>query len=140
MKEPVNNKSSATAGDFDTSGGSTLLEDERLPDTSAQLSPPVVPPVTRAMVGEAGPRRGGLWASLLYALCTMALGYPALNGQFWQVPTAISTSPDTRSVSLARASSRQLTDFRNGIHTSSGECRTSRPCTATFSIRLSFFV
>jgi hypothetical protein len=59
-----------------------LLEEEQPADTSGQLSPPVVPPVTRAMVGAAGPKRGGLWASLLYAVCTLALGYPALSGQF----------------------------------------------------------
>ena len=83
MKEPEDNTHSAP-GNFEISGGSgsALLEEEHTANTSGQLSPPVLPPVTRAMVGAAGPRRGNLWASLLYAICTMALGYPALAGQF----------------------------------------------------------
>jgi hypothetical protein len=83
MKKPEDNKHSAR-GNFDVTGaaGSALLDAEQADDTSSQLSPPVIPPVTRAMVGAAGPRRGGLWASLLYAACTLALGYPALAGQF----------------------------------------------------------
>ena len=83
MKEPENKKGSAP-GNFGISGesGSAALEEEQSADTYGQLSPPVIPPVTRAMVGSAGPKRGGLWASLLYAVCTMALGYPALAGQF----------------------------------------------------------
>jgi hypothetical protein len=28
------------------------------------------------------PRRAGLWAALVYALCTFALAYPALSGGF----------------------------------------------------------
>ncbi|HUQ47767.1 MAG TPA: hypothetical protein VM053_05910 [Gemmatimonadaceae bacterium] len=55
---------------------------EQSADTSGQLLPPVIPPVTRAMVGAAGPNRGGLCASLLYAICTVALGYPAFAGRF----------------------------------------------------------
>jgi hypothetical protein len=83
MKEPVNSRDSAP-GNSDTTGGSgsAVLDEEQSLATSDQLSPPVIPPVTRTMVGAAGPRHAGLWASLLYAVCTMALGYPALAGQF----------------------------------------------------------
>jgi hypothetical protein len=43
---------------------------------------PQIPPVTREDVIAAGPLRPALWASLLYALATISLGYPAFAGKF----------------------------------------------------------
>ncbi len=89
MNEMEDNKNSAP-GSLDVSGssGSAIMEDESSLDTSSQLAPPATPRVTSEMVGTAGPRRGGLWASLLYAACTLALGYAALAGQFLAGPNS----------------------------------------------------
>ncbi len=89
MSETEDNKYSA-AGDFETSAGSgsAVLDEIQPSETSGQLAPPTLPPVTRTMTGAAGPKRGGLWAAALYAMCTMALGYPALAGQFLAGPNS----------------------------------------------------
>jgi hypothetical protein len=83
MKEKAKDQKSAK-GSFDVTGssGSAVIDLEQEGDTSEAIAPPAVPPVTREMVGAAGPRRGGLWAAILYAGCTLALGYAALAGQF----------------------------------------------------------
>jgi hypothetical protein len=47
-----------------------------------------IPEVPRDAIIEAGPRRGGLYAALLYALSTIALGYPALAGKFLAGPNS----------------------------------------------------
>ena len=44
--------------------------------------PPLIPPVTRDDVIRAEPARPALWAALLYALATIALGFPAFAGKF----------------------------------------------------------
>ena len=44
--------------------------------------PPVIPPVTRDDVIRAEPARPALWAALLYALATIALGFSAFAGKF----------------------------------------------------------
>ena len=44
--------------------------------------PPPIPPVTRDDVAAAGPSRPSLWASLVYALATLSLGFPAFAGKF----------------------------------------------------------
>ncbi|HZK77696.1 MAG TPA: YfhO family protein [Gemmatimonadaceae bacterium] len=89
MTEMEDNKGSAPT-DFDMSGGSgsAVLDEESPSATSGQLSPPATPRITREMVGAAGPRRGGLWAALLYAVCTLGLGYAALAGQFLAGPNS----------------------------------------------------
>ena len=76
---------------FDTSGGSgqaTLDEEQPGVQNSEQLVPPAIPVVTREMIGDAGPRRGGLWAALFYSACTIALGYSALAGKFLAGPNS----------------------------------------------------
>ena len=89
MKETEGNSDSASEP-FGVSGGSgaAVIDDDTPVDTSDQLSPPSTPIVTREMVGAAEPRRGGLWASLLYATCAFALGYAALAGQFLAGPNS----------------------------------------------------
>jgi hypothetical protein len=75
--------------DGDDEGRVITLEPEQAqPDTSpgAGPIPPAVPPITRQSLGESKPRREGLWAALLYALSTLALGYPAIAGKFLAGP------------------------------------------------------
>ena len=48
----------------------------------------VIEPVTREEVDAAGPRRGALFAALVYAVSTLALGYPALVGKFLAGPNS----------------------------------------------------
>src|SRR5215207_8289605 len=48
----------------------------------------VIEPVTREEVDAAGPRHGGLFAALVYAVSTIALGYPALIGKFLAGPNS----------------------------------------------------
>src|SRR5688500_11763024 len=62
-----------------------VTEDPMVDEAPPGLPPvvaPTIPPVTREMLAEAAPRRAGLWAALLYGLCTLALGYQALAGRF----------------------------------------------------------
>lgn len=56
--------------------------------TSGEPAPPPFPPITREMVADSGPSRPGLWAAVLYALCTLALGYPAIAGKFLAGPNS----------------------------------------------------
>jgi hypothetical protein len=66
---------------YDTeSGSAATIAEPAAPLTGAGEKQP--PPVTREMLAAEGPARGGLWASVLYALCVMALGFPALAGKF----------------------------------------------------------
>ena len=51
------------------------------PDIS-EAPPPRIPPVTREEVAAAAPGRPSLWAAALYAVATIALGYPAFAGKF----------------------------------------------------------
>ena len=51
-------------------------------------APSSIPEVTRDGVNDAGPRHGGLYAVFLYALSTLALGYPALAGKFLAGPNS----------------------------------------------------
>jgi hypothetical protein len=46
------------------------------------------PPVSRDDLIAAGPKKGGILAALLYALSTLALGYPALAGKFLAGPNS----------------------------------------------------
>jgi hypothetical protein len=57
---------------------------------AAGVVPParVIPPVSRAEVTSAGPRRGGLFAAVFYALAVLSLGYPALAGKFLAGPNS----------------------------------------------------
>ena len=65
-----------------------LLEENPSTETAARLAPPPAPPVTREMLAEWGPRRDGLIAALMYAVCAMSLGYPALAGKFLAGPNS----------------------------------------------------
>ncbi|MEO8193936.1 MAG: YfhO family protein [Gemmatimonadales bacterium] len=69
-------------------GANVILDEPAAPLTSPALARPPVPPVTRQAVGEAGPQRGGWWAALFYAACTLSLGYPALAGKFLAGPNS----------------------------------------------------
>ena len=52
------------------------------PVSASELGPPLVPPLTREELASSGPKREGWWAALLYAVSTLALGYPAIAGKF----------------------------------------------------------
>src|SRR5688500_15657751 len=65
-----------------------LLEESPATETAARRVPPPIPPVTREMLAEWGPRRGGLVAALMYAVCAMSLGYPAVAGKFLAGPNS----------------------------------------------------
>ncbi|MDO8503016.1 MAG: YfhO family protein [Gemmatimonadaceae bacterium] len=68
---------------------SSVAVAERPPtSTSGEPAPPPFPPITREMVADSGPSRPGLWAAVLYALCTLALGYPAIAGKFLAGPNS----------------------------------------------------
>jgi len=54
--------------------------------TETALPQPPLPPVTRETLAASEPARPGLWAALLYALCTLSLGYPAIAGKFLAGP------------------------------------------------------
>ncbi len=89
--KPTEGSNSSTGGEFDPSrgGGHTIVfEDDPETLPSGQLVPPVNTSVTREAVGDAGPRRGGWWAALLYSLATLALGYQALAGRFLAGPNS----------------------------------------------------
>jgi hypothetical protein len=73
---------------LESAQGSVMLEEPVSEPATEPVIPPPIPPVTREMVAAAGPARPGLWAALLYALCTMALGYPALAGKFLAGPNS----------------------------------------------------
>jgi hypothetical protein len=64
-----------------------ILEDPPTEPAEA-IVPPPIPPVTREMVDEAQPRAHGLVAAAFYALCTLALGFPALGGKFLAGPNS----------------------------------------------------
>ena len=74
--------------DAENNNSDLLVEEGPATETEARLAPPVVPPVTRVMVDDAGPRRDGLFAALFYALCTLSLGYPAITGKFLAGPNS----------------------------------------------------
>src|SRR5215204_2675500 len=61
---------------------------EPVTESSADLAPPRYPPVTREALAASGPRRHGLVAALVYALCTLSLGYQALAGKFLAGPNS----------------------------------------------------
>src|SRR5688572_9839900 len=65
-----------------------LLEESPATETAARRVPPPIPPVTREMLAEWGPRRDGLVAALMYAVCAMSLGYPAVAGKFLAGPNS----------------------------------------------------
>ena len=69
---------------------SDLMEggDGSTPALQSAHPAPLIPVVTREDVIAAGPRHGGLFAALLYALSTIALGYPALAGKFLAGPNS----------------------------------------------------
>jgi hypothetical protein len=70
-------------------GGRTLVyEDDPETQEASELLPPVNPPLTRDAVDAAGPERPGLWAALLYAACTISLGYQAFAGKFLAGPNS----------------------------------------------------
>jgi hypothetical protein len=76
-------------GDFESGAGSVTIDEPiPMPLPQIELLPPPIPPVTREMVAAAGPGKPGLWAAMLYALCTMSLGYPALAGKFLAGPNS----------------------------------------------------
>ena len=66
-----------TYPDSATDGGVAIA-----PSPAEATPPPAVPPVTQADLETAGPSREGWWASLFYANCVLALGFPALAGKF----------------------------------------------------------
>lgn len=70
----------------DGRGSAMAVDDAPEPGISERPSIPPQPPVTRAEVGEAGPRGSGVAAALFYALCTLSLGYPAIAGKFLAGP------------------------------------------------------
>ena len=84
-EEPV---SGLTPADFDNEEGGIATEPEEGVESATEPLIPTVPPVTREEVSASGPRHGGLWAALLYALCTMSLGYPAIAGKFLAGPNS----------------------------------------------------
>ncbi|MEO8577163.1 MAG: hypothetical protein ABI556_10705, partial [Gemmatimonadales bacterium] len=65
-----------------------LLEESPPTETEARLVPPPITPVTREMLAERGPRREGWIAALVYAVCVMSLGYPAIAGKFLAGPNS----------------------------------------------------
>src|SRR5512141_224374 len=84
-EEPV---SGLTPADFDNEEGGVATEPAEGVEPATEPLIPTVPPVTRDEVSASGPRHGGLWAALLYALCTMSLGYPAIAGKFLAGPNS----------------------------------------------------
>ncbi|HEX2723178.1 MAG TPA: hypothetical protein VHM24_09680 [Gemmatimonadaceae bacterium] len=81
----INRRSPEGAG----GDSSNLAVDDALPtETSSQLVPPRIPPVTARMVDDAGPRWQGLVSALFYTACVMSLGYPALSGKFLAGPNS----------------------------------------------------
>jgi hypothetical protein len=66
----------ATNDTHQEGGPAAQLENQ----TAAPLPHVIV--VDRGEVNAAGPTREGWWAALFYALCVMALGFPALAGKF----------------------------------------------------------
>ena len=60
-------------------GGAVMTARERGTSAAARKPPSRS---TGEAAGIADPGRGGLWAALVYALCTMVLAYPALAGKF----------------------------------------------------------
>jgi membrane protein YfhO len=75
--------------DPEKGGGRTLVyEDDPDIQESSKLTPPGVPPLTRDAVDTSGPGHPGLWAALLYAVCTIALGYQAFAGKFLAGPNS----------------------------------------------------
>jgi hypothetical protein len=64
------------------------MSDASTTSSATPRAPRTIPEVTQADVNAAGPRRGGLYAALLYALSTIALGYPALAGKFLAGPNS----------------------------------------------------
>ncbi|MEP6509555.1 MAG: hypothetical protein ABJC63_15120, partial [Gemmatimonadales bacterium] len=89
MKEKENRNGAPKPFDVSAGGGRAVAyEEDSATDASEQLVPPAIPPVTREMVGAAGPRRAGLFAALFYSLCALALGYPALGGGFLAGPNS----------------------------------------------------
>lgn len=74
----------AERGDVDLQSAEGSVSDR----TQADLSPRAVSPVTSEEVNAAGPRRGGIFAALIYALATISLGYPALAGKFLAGPNS----------------------------------------------------
>jgi hypothetical protein len=71
-------------------GGGILLEEEHEPAPPNQpraIKPPA-PPVSREALAMSEPRWPGAWAALLYAACTLSLGYQALSGKFLAGPNS----------------------------------------------------
>ncbi len=60
---------------------------EPLTETSGP-APHILPGVTREALAELGPRRHGLVAALVFAVCTLSLGYQALVGRFLAGPNS----------------------------------------------------
>ena len=87
-EEQEESKSAGAPADFDSDGGNVALESPVETEPSPAPVVPTIPPVTREMVSESGPRGGGLWAALLYALATISLGFPAFAGKFLAGPNS----------------------------------------------------
>ena len=62
--------------------------EQAVDDVVVEPRVPAVPAVTRDEVLAAGPARPTLWASILYALCVLSLGYPAIAGKFLAGPNS----------------------------------------------------
>ena len=74
----MDQKDRLPASGYDETEGGVAVATE----TATSSPPPLVPVVTRQDLDSAGPRREGWWASLFYAACVMALGFPAIAGKF----------------------------------------------------------
>jgi hypothetical protein len=80
------------------------------------------------------PRFAGAWAALVFALCTLALGFPALGGGF-----LINASSDQFKAGYPfrefAAASLEGRSRNSTLESVSHGCRMSPRCMATFSIR-----
>ena len=81
MTDGTGERSSQPADEVVPVSGTEESRQEVTEEISAP-PPPLIPPVTRDDVIRAEPARPALWAALLYALATIALGFPAFAGKF----------------------------------------------------------
>ena len=85
-----NKERDRAAWETDTVERMRMNIDATIPGEPMPVESPVrvIPPVTREDVTAAGPRRPGLWATILYALSALSLGYPAIAGKFLAGPNS----------------------------------------------------
>jgi hypothetical protein len=83
-----NNETERAAWETDTVERMTFNAERSSPGTPVEPQVPVIPPVTREDVAAAGPKRGGIWAALLYVVSALSLGYPAFAGKFLAGPNS----------------------------------------------------